>query len=209
MLHATLNRLYALDSNWRNVGEWSNDVEGSTLHAGASSEEIAEAESRFGHEFPPSYKEFLHLQGAWEHFWGDFTLIGIGPPATQAAQDKIVEYTEDQVSDLQRKLVDDISMAAVAAWEAEEERNLYLANHLVIGTNFSGDLWVYDTTTRHKDGELTLVYWDISYGAQEPNFPTFYEFLDWALSEAVARLEWTQQAVANPKAEQDEEEDDC
>jgi hypothetical protein len=212
MLHATLNQLYALDSNWRNVGGWASDVEGSTLHTGASSEEIAEAESRFGHEFPPSYKEFLHLHGAWEHFWGDFTLIGISPPvhpAMQDAQDKIIEYTKDQVSDLQRKLGDDFSATAVSAWETEEERNLYLANHLVIGTDFSGALWVYDTRTRRKDGELTLRFWEISYGAQEPNFSTFYEFLDWALSEAVARLEWTQQAVANPKAQKDEEEDDC
>ena len=212
MLHATLNQIYALDSNWRNMGEWSSAVEGSTLHAGASSEKIAEAESRFGHEFPPSYKEFLHLHGAWEHFWSDFTLIGIGPPVhatTQDAQDKIIEYTEHQKSGLQRKLGDNFSVTAVAAWETEEERHLYLANHLVIGTDFSGALWVYDTTTRRNDGELTLVFWDIGYGAQEPTFPTFYEFLDWALSEAMARLEWTKQAVANPKEEQDEEEDDC
>ena len=204
MLHATLNQIYALDSNWRNSGGWSSDVEGSTLHAGATSEEIAEAESRFGHELPSSYKEFLHLHRAWEHFWGDFTLIGIGTPETQDAQDEIIENTEDQISDLQRKLGDDFSATGVAAWETEEERNLYLANHLVIGTDFSGAHWVYDTTTRRKDGELTLVHWDISYGAQEPNFATFYEFLDWALSEAVGRLEWTKQEVAKAKEEQDD-----
>ncbi|MBC8871647.1 MAG: SMI1/KNR4 family protein [Planctomycetes bacterium] len=203
-LHAALNQIYALDSNWRNSGGWPSDVEGSTLHGGASSETIAEAESRFGHEFPPSYKEFLKSHCSWEHFWGDFTLIGTGPPETQDAQDEIDENMEYQTSRLRRKLGDDFSAAAVATWESEEERHLYLANHLVIGTNFSGAHWVYDTRTRRKDGELTLVHWDISYGAQEPSFSTFYEFLEWALSVVVERLEWTKQEVAKAKKEQND-----
>ena len=79
--------------------------------------------------------------------------------------------------------------AAVAAWEAGEERNLYLANHIVIGTDFSGDLLVYDTRSRREDGEMTLVYWDISYGAQDPKFASFHDFLDWAAFEAGFRLD--------------------
>jgi hypothetical protein len=203
-LHATLNQIYALDSNWRNWGEWPSDVEGSTLCVGASSDAIAEAESRFGHEFPPSYKEFLKLHCCWKHLWGDFTLIGTGPPETQEARDNIAETIEYQTSRLRRRLGDGFSATAVSAWESQEERNLYLANHLVIGTNFSGAHWVYDTRTRRKDGELTLVYWNISYGAQKPTFPTLYEFLDWALSEAMARLEWTKQDVAKAKERQDD-----
>ena len=137
-LHVVLNEIYAIDSNWRNAGDWPSDVEGSTLHPGASGDAMAAAELRFGHEFPPSYKEFLSLHCAWEHFWGDFTLIGTGSPATQDAIDEIIENTEDQASDLQRKLGDRYCSAAVGDWEAEEERNLCLSNHLVIGTDFSG-----------------------------------------------------------------------
>ena len=58
-------------------------------------------------------------------------------------------------------------------------------------------------SSRREDGELTLVRWNISFGAQEPRFSTFYEFLDWALSEAEARLEWTKQEIAKAKEERD------
>jgi hypothetical protein len=198
-LHAALNEMYAIDGNWRNVGEWPSDVEGSTLGAGATSGEIAEAESRFGHECPPSYKDFLQLHSYWKHFWGDFTLIGTGSADTQDAQVEIAENKERQTSRLRRRLGNDFSAAGVGKWEAEEERNLYLAKHLVIGTDFRGAHWVFDTTRRRADGELTLVYWDISYGAQEPMFASFYEFLDWALATTAARLEWTKQEVAKGK----------
>jgi cell wall assembly regulator SMI1 len=201
-INHVLNELYALDSNWRTWGKWPETVSGSILHKAASNRDIKEAELQFGHEFPPSYKEFLRTHSGWEHFWGDFTLIGIGTPETQAAQDEIIENIKDQTSRLQRKLSGDFA-EAVLTWESKEERNLYLANHLVIATDFSGKHWVYDTNSRRADGELRLVYWNISYGAQEPFFSTFYEFLDCALSEATARLEWTKKDVTDSGDDQD------
>ncbi len=130
-------------------------------------------------------------------------MIGLGTPETQKAQDEIDENTEDQVADLKRILGDEFSAAAVVAWEKQEERNLCLANHVVIGTDFSGAHWVYDTRSRRKDGEMTLVHWDISYGAQDPKFGDFYAFLDWAAFEASFRLRQLKSMLGSePESEQ-------
>ena len=188
-LHSTLNEMFARDDSWRAQGKWPESVRGSILHEGASDDQIAQAETRFGHNFPPSYKEFLHLHSAWEHFWGDATIIGTCPSATQKAQEDIAGNTEYQTTKLQKKLGDAFSAAAVANWESEEPRNLFLSNHLVIGTDFTGAHWVFDTRTRRSDGEMKLVFWDISYGAQDPMFDTFHDFLDWVIGEVAFRLE--------------------
>jgi hypothetical protein len=187
VLYEKLNELYALDDSWRNLGEWPEGVRGSILHPAASDDEIAQAEARFGQTFPPSYREFLKLHSAWEHFWGDFTLIGTAPPAVQKAAEEIAENTEYQTSKLKTRLGESFSAAALSAWESEEPRNLYLANHLVIGTNFGGFQWAYDTRKRRADGEMKLVYWNISFGAQDPTFDTFHDFLDWAIGEVAFR----------------------
>ncbi len=189
-LHNRLNEFYALDDSWRTLGEWPEGVTGSVLHPPASSDEIAKAEARFGHKFPPSYKEFLRLQSAWEHFWGDNTLIGTGRPATQRAQDKIAEYIGFQRDSLRRQLGADLSPEAITAWESKEPRNLCLANQLIIGTDFSGALWAYDTRTRRENGEMTLVFWELSYGAQDPTFERFFpDFLDFVIGEVDFRIE--------------------
>lgn len=187
-LHDKLNELYALDDSWRALGEWPDDVRGSVLHPGASDDEIAQAEARFGHKFPPSYKEFLKLHSAWEHFWGDFTVIGTAPPPTEQAQEETAENVEYQTSKLKNKFGKDLPPAAVTAWESEEPRNLCLANHLVIATDFRGAHRVFDTRTRAGNHEMKLVLWDISYGAQDPVFDTFYDFVDWAIGQVDFRL---------------------
>jgi SMI1/KNR4 family protein SUKH-1 len=188
-LHRKLNEFYELDDSWRQLGEWPENVRGSILQPAASDGEIARAEERFGHEFPPSYKQFLRFHSAWEHFWGDFNLVGTGPSAVQKALDEIAENVEYQTSKLKNKFGDSFSPQSITAWEAEEPRNLYLANHLVIGTNFGGFHWVYDARTRQPNGEMKLVYWNISYGAQDPTFTRFHDFLDWATGEVDFRLE--------------------
>jgi hypothetical protein len=188
-LHAALNELYALDDSWRTLGKWPEGVRGAVLHDRASDDEIARAEVRFGHKFPPSYEDFLRLHSAWEHFWADFTLIGTGRPATQKAQDEIAENIREQTSKLQEKFGGSLSAEAIAGWESKEERNLYLANHLVIGTDFSGAHWVFDTRTRTSNQEMKLTFWDISYGAQDPTFDRFDELLDFAIGEVTFRLE--------------------
>jgi hypothetical protein len=187
-IHGALNELYSLDDSWRNLAKWPEGVSGSVLHDGASNDEIAQAELRVGHRFPPSYKEFLRLHSGWEHFWSDVTLIGTGRPETQRAQDEIAENIQYQISKLQNKFGDSFSPEAVRAWESEEARNLYLANHVVIGTDFSGYHWVYDTRTRGANDEMKLVYWSISFGAQEPMFDTFDAFLDWTIGEVAFHL---------------------
>ncbi len=188
-LHAALNELYALDDSWRTLAQWPEGVRGSVLHDAASDDEIARTEVRLGQTFPPSYRELLRLHSAWEHFWADVTLIGTGRPATQKARDEIAENTREQTATLQRKFGGTLSAEAIASWESEEERNLYLANHLVIGTDFSGAHWVFDTRTRTPSQEMKLTFWDISYGAQDPAFERFDELVDFAIGEVAFRLE--------------------
>ncbi len=188
MLDGKLNELYALDDSWRRIGKWPEGETGSILHPPASPDEIAEAEQKVGHEFPPSYQEFLRLHSAWEHFWGAHTLVGTSRPAVQRAQDKIAETIKWQNETLEGRLKGGLKPAAVKAWQSKEPRNLYLAQHLVIGTNFRGTLWVFDTRTRSAKGEMKLTFWNISYGAQKPTFEKFPDLVEWAIKEVDSRV---------------------
>jgi hypothetical protein len=188
-LHSKLNEFYALDDSWRELGEWPEGVTGSVLHPPATDEEIAHAEVRAGHKFPPSYKMFLRLHSAWEHFWGDFTLVGTCPLATHAKQEEIAENIEYQTEKLKRKFGENFSPETIKTWESEETRNLFLANHIVIATDVSGAHWVFDTRKRGENQELKLTMWNISYGAQDPTFNRFEDFIDFAIGEVGFRLE--------------------
>ena len=207
-LHATLNTLYLLDGSWRTLGDWPDATTGSQLSSGASEDELLATERALGHALPPSYKAFLRRHAGWEHFWGDFTLVGTGREQVRRALDEIAETTDEQTSDLRRTLGDGVAAGGVAAWEAKEARHLYLASHLVIATNFGGEHWVYDTRTRRADGELTLVNWTLDYGAQEPMFQTFLEFLEWTCSEVAARVTWLEARQANPSTADAGDDDD-
>jgi hypothetical protein len=188
-LHGKLNEMYSLDPSWRQKREWSDGAPGSVLFPAASDDQIRQAEDRAGQTLPPSYKEFLRLHSGWAHFWRNSTLVGTGHPETQKAQDKIAEYIKFQTDSLQDEFPDGFSPEAVAAWEEQDSTNLYLPNHLVIGTNFAGDLWVYDSKTRDTEGEMTLLFWAIDYGAQDPTFNSFPDFVDWAIRQVDFRLE--------------------
>jgi len=188
LLHAKLNEYYDLDDSWRTIGEWPEGERGSILHPPATEEEIRQAEARFGHKFPPSYREFLRLQCGWQHCWGDHTFIGTARPGTKKAQEKIVGDVKWQI-DFLREDSQEEWPAAAASWEAADESNLYLPHHLVIATDFRGALWVFDTRTRDATQEMKLTFWEKSYGAQDPTFKDFHEYLDFAIGEVEFRLE--------------------
>jgi len=199
LLHSRLNEYYELDDSWRTIGEWPDGEHGSILHPPATEEEIAQEETRFGHKFTPSYKAFLRLHSGWEHCWGDHTLVGTAHAGTQRARDKIAEYIRWQIDVLRKRSVDE-SPAAIKAWEAKDESNLYLAHHLVIAADFRGAAWVFDTRTRDANQEMRLTFWEMSYGAQEPAFQNFYEYLDFAIGEVDFRLEdWKKDAAKKAK----------
>jgi cell wall assembly regulator SMI1 len=199
LLHSRLNEYYELDDSWRTIGQWPEGEHGSILHPPATEEEIAQAEAQFGHKFPPSYKEFLRLHSGWEHFWGNHTLVGTARAATQRAQEKIAEYIKWQIDFLRKDSVEEWP-AAAKAWEAADESNLYLPHHLVVATNFRGAAWAFDTRTRDANQEMKLTFWEMSYGAQDPAFNTFYEYLDFAIGEVEFRLEhWKGEAKSAKK----------
>jgi len=207
-IHDALDKLYALDSSWRDLGAWSEDTTGSRLLDAATEAEIAAAEARLGQAFPPSYREFLRRHAGWEHFWGDDTLVGTGRDETRRAQDEIAENVAEQAADLKRHL-GELTAEAISAWEQEAEDHLHLASHLVIATDFGGEHWVYDLRTRRPDGEMTIVKWTIDSGVQEePKLQTFLEFLEWNRNEVVARLAWTEERIANPSKAGEDDDDD-
>ena len=53
LLHSRLTQDDDLDDSWRTIGQWPEGEHGSILHPPATEEEIAQAEARFGHKFPP------------------------------------------------------------------------------------------------------------------------------------------------------------
>lgn len=187
-LHNLLNEYYSVDSSWKKIDEWPKGETGSIMYPGATDEEIARAEKKFGQKFPPSYKEFLKLCSGWAHCWGDDTFIGTARPDTKRAQDKIAEYKKWQIDFLREDSTEEWP-AAATAWEAAGRNHLYLSNHLVIATNFRAAAWVFDIRTRDSNGEMKLTFWEKSYGAQEPTFQNFYEYLDFAIGEVEFRLD--------------------
>jgi hypothetical protein len=199
LIHAKLNEYYALDDSWKSIGEWPESESGSILLPPATEDEIVQAEVRAGHKFPPSYKEFLRLHSGWKHFWGDDTIVGTGRPDTKSAQDKIAEYIKWQIDFLREDSAEEWP-AAAKTWEAAGRNHLYLSHHLVIATNFRGAVFAFDTRTRDANQEMKLTFWEMSYGAQDPAFQNFYEYLDFAIGEVDFRLEdWKKDAAKKAK----------
>lgn len=181
-LATILSELYTLDLYW--------EVEDSVRHPPATDAEISAAESTAGHAFPPSYKALLRMHRAWEHLWGAFTILGTRDPA--CVGDALAEMKED-VDEQNEELQDELGgldAERVGSWEAKEERFMHLDSHLVVAVNFRGEYWVYDTRTRRADGEMTLVTWDIGYGAQDPTWQTIDELLAHQVAEASRRVQW-------------------
>jgi hypothetical protein len=181
-LQERLNQIYALDPGWKTRGEWPAETTGAVLHPPASPEQIDAYEQRLGTALPPSYRAFLRLHGGWEHFWGDVTLTGVSGDHTERLRREVEEYTEFKRNELAGRL-GDFSPASIAVWEAESPRHLYLPNHVAFGTNFGGELWLFDARTTRADGEMPVVYWTVDYGVwTERTLEDFPHYLQWASS---------------------------
>lgn len=172
---------------WRTYAGWPDNDRGSILLPPATEEAISHAEKSAGFPFPPSYRRFLQVSNGWIHFWGDYTLVGLGDEQVREAVSEIAENVQEQTEDLESEL-GSLEPTAISDWEASEERYLYLPRCLVVGSDSAGAMWVYDPLTADEAGEMSLTLWDISYGAQDPRFQTFDDFLEWALDETRTRL---------------------
>jgi hypothetical protein len=190
-LNALLNEYYSVDISWKEVGEWPKDHNGSIMYSGATDDEIAKAEKKSGYKFPPTYKEFLRLCAGWVHCWGDDTFIGTSRPDTKRAQEKIVWYMDWQMVKLRSKFGEKGLAESIKTWEAQAQKNLCLADNLVIATNFRGAAWVFDSRTTDKDGEMKLGFWTMDGGINEdpPPMNNIEGFLDFAIGEVEFRLE--------------------
>jgi hypothetical protein len=189
-----LNELYSKDSSWKKRGEWPAGHSGAVLHAPATEARIVRREKQQGWSYPPSYRQFLMLHNGWEHFWRDFTLVGVDGAHADAVATEVAEYAELQRDDWK-------SYGSVQAWENAEARHLYLPNHYVLGTSFSGVLLVWDARTRRGDGEMDAVEWNLEYGVRATFAPlrAFEGVLTWAEEGATFALQ-------NIKAEKGKQE---
>lgn len=184
-IHAELGRIYPADKkiNWKNNGGWPKNENGSILYPPATDAQISTLEKKL--KLPPSYKRFLKITNGWDHFWLDISLIGANGKEKRLI-DFIKETVEEQKEDLE-DTVNTSDKAAIRRWEAEDESNLYLANHIVVGVDEGGTLLVYDTRTLRKDGEMKLVYWTIDSGVSEEwVWSGVEEMLSWARNEVEA-----------------------
>lgn len=183
-----LNRIYAQDCTWKERAHWPKNHNGTILPPPATEAQISGLERKIGRTLPTSYRQFLRRHNGWEHFWGDFTLIGATGHHTERVFAEVEEYVETQ----REEDVADFTEEQIAEWEAANVRNLFLANHITFGSNFGGELWVFDTRTRRPDGEMAVAYWTLEYGVwQENRHEDFITFLRWASAmadDALGRL---------------------
>ena len=116
------------------------------------------------------------LHNGWEHFWLNCTLSGVTGKHTERVAKYVVETVKWQKESLARQGYE--TPKAIEKWQNEAKRKLFLGNHLVIGTNFGSRFYVYDLRTQRSNGEMSLYYWTIEYGAWETDCTSdFYSFL--------------------------------
>ena len=180
-----LNAVYELDRFMARRARAGTRRSATVPREPATPEAIRSFERRIGFQLPPSYREFLSLHNGWEHFWLNITLGGVAGKHTE----RVAKYAEETVRWQKEALARQgyEKPAEIRAWEKKAKRHLFLGNHLVIGTNFGSRFYVYDTNSRRRNGEMSLYYWTIEYGAWEKDctsdFPRFLE----RISREVAR----------------------
>jgi len=171
-----LSRVYAVDTSWNDD---RTDHPGSLLPPAASLQDIEKFEKKTlgGRQFPPLYRQFLQLHNGWLYFWEGFTLLGASGKDTKDVLDEYNEAKKDQAEDLRGDL-GKLTPEKIAAWEADDESNIYLANQIPLGADGFGDLYCFDTRKESNDGEFPVVYWSLDSGIRpEKSHANFLDLL--------------------------------
>jgi cell wall assembly regulator SMI1 len=186
-----LNRIYQLDPFLRHRAKATHPYPPATP-AG-----IRKLGQSLAFAIPPTYREFLKLHDGWEHFWLNFTLCGTGGKPNQRVANEAREAIAWQKKTLAgegKKTPEEIE-----EWEREYKRNLFLANHWIIGANFAGDFYVYDLRNKSDQGEMSLCYWNTAYGVSENYGPGFDRFLARIDKKAIEHLKSLEKKQARAK----------
>lgn len=178
-IQVSLNEVYERDSKWRVNGSWPKGETGCILNPPVTPASVAAFEKKSRKQFPPAYRHFLRLNNGCRHFWLDFDLLGADAPQNSKIladvshrEVEMMEELEDDLGELSAKNIDD--------WEVEDDCNLYLPKHLVVGTTYAGELLVFDSRKTDEAGEREIVYWTLDYGAwNDQRFEDFYKYLFW------------------------------
>jgi len=184
---ARLDVIYRVEKHW--AQEWKKGDTGMKMFPPASPAAIGQLERKMGKPLPPSYREFLSITDGCEHFWADFSFTGTSGDHSKRVAEKIAEYIEWQKEKFIGK-VGQPDASSVDTWERATSRNLYLERHLPIATTFGGELYVFDTRTRQSDGDMEIVFWDISFGAwEDQRYANFGTLLEKMLAEVNERAQ--------------------
>jgi hypothetical protein len=150
---------------------------------GVSDAQIDKFERRFPAKFPPSYRQVLHAHDGVPKLWGDFSLIGIAgdynAKAWKASRSMMEIDAEETTADLS-------SETAVRAYEARG--SLVLNRHIVIGTDMSRGLLLYDTNTVDDHGEMEVVLYRAD-AFPHRRFKSLDAFLSFCIDEETSELD--------------------
>lgn len=173
-MRARLDEIYG----FRDATQWEPHERRTHLPLPASEAAIVAFEARHGIVVPPSYRELLRLHDGWDNaLWGT-TWRGVDRPYPGEAE--VVEAIAGQRASLETEL-GELTPASIATWEAKHPSHRYLPDMLIVGVDFRGGTWLFDTRKRRDDGELPVGFWTSESGLwfdkADRNFPTFAEML--------------------------------
>ena len=124
-LRELVDAIYERDPKWKQSGEWPKGHDTSIWHPPASDAAIEKHQKRTNRRFPPSYRQFLLLHNGCEHFWLDFSLMGVSGRHTTQVSEEIRE-SEAWHTESTKRTLGDTKPGTIANWEAEDETNLFL-----------------------------------------------------------------------------------
>ena len=119
------------------------------------------------HLLPRSFRDFVTSHNGWESFWSGFSLRGItGEHTARAVDDILTRAKRAEAASKQTQQAD--------LWD---ENHVCLANHPIIGTDFSGQLLLFDIRRVDQRGENPVLLWNDQRGVVR-TFPTLLTMLE-------------------------------
>jgi hypothetical protein len=110
----------------------------------------------WGRPLPPSYGEFLKATDGIDTGWHKLDFLSTDKTRQKSLR-RTLNYVLKNEKESFEAIYDDFDDDSIVEWESKPER-AYLANHVVIAANQTGDVLFYDTRTRDRKGEMELCW---------------------------------------------------
>jgi cell wall assembly regulator SMI1 len=141
----------------------------------AAEDEIAAAEKRLGHAFPPSYRAFLQLHNGWHRFRYDWSVVGVSGPGYVDAHKDIIMYVNIYDKSFRRGIP--CPPDELKEREPKDSTVIYFPDHYPIATNFNGDYLVIDRNRQRDAGEYEIARVELGYSVVK-RYPDFMAYVD-------------------------------